>query len=92
MKLSVRNMRSPRSGRPVPNQFVIAVGDWEFLQSYQALVARKGPEGLVLGPNWDYSRTTVRYVTQFTGRSTAKELRREIKAGELPVEDLDLPI
>lgn len=66
--ISVRQMTSPRSGRPVENQFAIAFRP------------RSGP--VVLDKNsWDCSPTTSKYRNQFLGQTTA-ETRANIKSGD----------
>jgi hypothetical protein len=71
MFTSVSNMVSA-NGNKVANQFVLheANGDIS-LQSYDSLVCqiRKGSLGfdrvVAFGRDWDYSRTTVKYVNKF---------------------------
>ena len=71
MFTSVSNMVSA-NGNKVANQFVLheANGDIS-LQSYDSLVCqiRKGGLGfdrvVAFGRDWDYSRTTVKYVNKF---------------------------
>ena len=74
--VKVMPLRSGRSGRPVANQFEIMVDSHAYFQSYRTIIARKGPEGLTLDPEWDYSNTTRRYLYAWTGRN-----RRDILAG-----------
>lgn len=66
--LNVRNMKSSK-GNLVPNQFVIEVNGCVYFQSYQSIIAKvedtdKGKE-LTLGSDWDYSRTTSKYLQLF---------------------------
>ena len=73
--VKVRNLRSS-AGNMVKNQFEIEADDHYYFQSYRTIIARKGPEGLTLDPEWDYSNTTRRYLYAWTGRN-----RRDILAG-----------
>ena len=67
------------------NQTEVSDEQGETLFSYDTPVARyQSSGGLVLGEEWNYSRTTVKHVTQWTGQS-AKELRGKIKTGEIQV-------
>lgn len=52
-----------------------------YLQSYRSIVALKGHGTITLYPKWDFSRTTMKHVTQFLGYCS-KELRKFIQTGE----------
>ena len=55
-----------KSGRPVLNQFVIECSDSTYFQSYDSVIAQVYRDGTIhLGPDWDYSRTTGKYLHQF---------------------------
>ena len=82
------------NGNPVANHFVITnyEDDYslqtgiEYLQSYKSTVASKfyyngRVSTVTLGRDWDYSRTTMKYVGQYLGLNT-KEIRAKIKSGE----------
>lgn len=79
----VEQLKNSRTGRPVANHFVIKPGinGVEFLQSYSTIVAMINDTGLCFCDRdfWDYSPTTVKYVTMFLGLDSAKDLRRAIK-------------
>lgn len=67
---SVRNMVSPRSGRPVANQFVIHSNNAVIFQSYDSVIAivdydAQGAAALTLGRDWCYSNTTAKYLYEF---------------------------
>jgi len=72
-----------RSGRPVPNQFIINTPQGEYFQSYKSIIAFK-PVGS--GPTqlderyWDYSATTGKYRNEFLGEGIL-ETRQGIKDG-----------
>ena len=88
---SITNMDSPRSGRPVANQYQINVclqagdKDERFLslyQSYNTMIAKVEGGNITLTEDWDCSRTTLKYLREFLGEDyTAKEIRRLIAKG-----------
>ena len=79
--LKVQNLASPRSGRDVPNQFELVCENGIAFQSYGTLIAVRMNGGfLYLTDSHDYSKTTSKYATQWTGWSTA-ERRRGLESG-----------
>lgn len=81
--MNVQNMTSPRSGKPVANQFIITDHEGnEWFQSYRTMIAVRTPDGIVKldADAWDYSVTTSKYRNQFLGLSTA-DVKRGIKDG-----------
>lgn len=93
--ISVRNLLSPRSGREVPNQFMIHCNGDVYFQSYDSVCAcyhfnqEEGGYILILGYYWDYSRTTMKYFREWLDelgllsvkRMSTDEIRRAIKKG-----------
>ena len=84
-KIRVKQMNSPRSGRPVANQFIIEDGDVEYFQSYDTIIVKReyGNDSnrwqgrTTLDENyWDYSRTTAKYRNEYLGETTAETERR----------------
>ena len=79
--LYVRNATSPRTGRPVANQFIIETNNHSYLQSYNSLVAVVYWDNeakryyAALGPDWDYSVTTMKYVYQFLNEAYDSETK-----------------
>ena len=75
-------------GRAVANQFIIEGEGKTQLQSYSSLVVSiDGSRNITLGPDWDYSRTTMRAVSQFLRDNgfeggTAKDIRKALKVGQ----------
>lgn len=65
--MHVTNMNSPRTGKPVANQFIITSDDTTVFQSYNSTIATidydKGT--ITLGEDWDYSVTTGKYRNLF---------------------------
>ena len=87
--MKVRNMRSPRTGIEVANQFIIEYGGQTIFQSYDVIIAIKEGRKIVLDKNyWDYSRTTSKYRNEFTGLTT-EETKKAIKSGEIKLLDLN---
>lgn len=85
-KLNVKNMESPRSNRPVANQFIIETEEATYFQSYSTLIAVKQYGKTFLDKNsWDYSVTTLKYLKEFLGLQmySKKDLERMIKDGQL---------
>ena len=97
--IHISNLESPRTGKPVSNQFVIKSSRYSFFQSYRSLVAvyDKKERSITLGPAWDYSRTTLKYLhewlesdafsswayirDEFRGRTFSETIRKAIDAG-----------
>lgn len=92
-KLFITNMET-RGGRPAANQFIIETGDGRYFQSYNSLIAfvpfNGGP--IVLGPDWDYSNTTRRYLYDFLpyGYNTKKDILAAIQDGRITPGDLQI--
>ena len=77
----VQNLQSPRSGRDVPNQFDLVCENGIAFQSYGTLIAVRMNGYLYLTDYHDYSKTTSKYATEWTGWNTA-ERRNGIKTGK----------
>lgn len=86
----VTNMNSPRSGKPVANQFTIEIGTLTFFQSYSTVIAVRDPQGhITLDKDmWDYSITTSKYRNEFLNENTATT-RKNIANGTHSVADLN---
>ena len=76
----VQNLSSPRSGRDVPNQYDLVCENGIAFQSYGSLIAVRMNGYLYLTAYHDYSNTTSKYATQWTGFST-KERREGLESG-----------
>lgn len=89
-QVRVRNMRSPRTGSPVANQFIIFTAFGDYFQSYESVIACRDNQGQWwLDENkWDYSVTTSKYLNEFLGVDTAEKKRR-IKSGYYKFADLN---
>lgn len=102
LKIKVRNMTSPRTGKEVANQFIIsyagngASGNFdlcEHFQSYASTIAvrtRWGDEVRVELDEtyWNYSSTTSKYRNRFLKEST-KETQDKIKNGAYKLTNLN---
>lgn len=81
----VSHLSSPGGG-DATNQFVIETADALIFQSYDSIIAVKvkrpeeGEPKVILGANWSYSRTTMKYLTKFLKHDTA-ETRRRLENG-----------
>lgn len=67
--MKVRNMESPRTGRPVANQFIIFDDNKLVFQSYDSMIVtwEKSTSTITFGRNWNYSVTTSKYRNEFLG-------------------------
>ena len=94
--MKVRNMTSNRTGREVPNQFIITDDEGNtYFQSYKTIIAKrenftadKRDRQVWLDENWDYSKTTGKYRNEFLGE-TRKETEAKIKDGTYIVTNLN---
>ena len=83
-----------RTGKEVPNQFIIMDDNGtEFFQSYSSIIVKK-PFNCVANPieldknKWDYSVTTGKYRNQFLGENKA-ETQKKIDNGTYILTDLN---
>jgi hypothetical protein len=65
--MTVENMRSPRTGAKVANQFIIRDGCKIVFQSYESTIAEINHDNhtVTIGEDWDYSVTTGKYRNVF---------------------------
>lgn len=90
LKVKVQNMASPRTGRKVPNQFIITTDDGAYFQSYASIIAFVANDGVVtLDENcWDCSVTTGKYRNMFLGENK-RETKRKIESGQYKLANLN---
>tara|TARA_R100001086_G_scaffold49279_1_gene21849 strand:- start:534 stop:932 length:399 start_codon:yes stop_codon:yes gene_type:complete len=96
MKIKAINIRSPRTGNGVANQFEITFEHDNFktifFQSYNSVIAKlhlntKGDWAVYLdSKDWDYSRTTLKYLRVFLNDyinfdGYTKDIRDNIESG-----------
>ena len=70
----VQNLQSPRSYRDVPNQFDAVHTNGISFQSYETLIAVRMNGFLYLTDAHDYSKTTSKYATEWTGFTTRERI------------------
>lgn len=80
--VKVQNLTSPRSWRPVPNQYELVYNNGIAFQSYGTLIAVRMNGYLYLTDYHDYSKTTSKYTTAWTGWNTKKR-RDGLREGEI---------
>lgn len=93
--VKVYNLESPRTSKPVANQFVIKTVDGRYFQSYDSVIAFIPMDGMFTGQKitldadkWDYSVTTGKYRNMFLGENKA-ETEKKIKSGEYVLANLN---
>jgi hypothetical protein len=94
--MKVENIKSTRTNRSIPNQFIIRDQNKTYFQSYNSIIVKKTilcdqtlKPVIELDVNyWNYSMTTSKYRNQFLGEST-KETMKKIKSGEYILTNLN---
>ena len=79
--VNITNLPSPRSSCSVRNQFQILYENGVAFQSYETLIAVRMNGYLYLTDAHDYSKTTSKYATEWTGYTT-KERRAGLESGK----------
>lgn len=90
MKITrVENMRSS-NGKKVANQFIIHATHGRYFQSYDTVVAYIpcGEDKIALDHDYEYSRTTMKYLGMFLGHNIA-ETRKRVNDGRYLVVSLN---
>lgn len=87
--MKVSNMVSSK-GNKVANQFIIQDDDCNvsYFQSYNTMIAMVSDDGKFIDYQWQYSRTTSKYLYQFLGMNR-KQIETGIKDGSITVTDLN---
>ena len=94
IKTKISNLESPKSGRPVANQFEVLGIDkygnsFRIFQSYNSVIVYISGGNVYLDKHyWNYSNTTTKYRNIFLGETT-QETKRKIKSGEYTLTDLN---
>lgn len=87
--MKVKNMESVRSGKAVPNQYIITDGETSVFQSYETAIAKRIGRSVYLDTNvLNYSKTTSKYLYAFIGMGR-KGIEQAIKGGEIEICDLN---
>jgi hypothetical protein len=85
----VHNLVSPKTNNAVANQFVIKTREGTYFQSYQSMIAFIDTLGHIhLSEDFEYSRTTMKYLSEFLGGTGINEIRERIKTGRIQL-DID---
>ena len=88
----VNNFLSPRSNKPIANQFKIVMQNGlEVFQSYDSIIVlkdKKNDEIYLDKDHWNYSQTTSRYRKLYLNEDT-KTTKEKIKKGIYILEDLN---
>ena len=65
--MKVENMTSVKTGKAIPNQFLIRDKGYIWFQSYKSTIGVVTPDNILLldKDKWDYSRTTAKYRNAF---------------------------
>ena len=81
MVTSIQNMKT-NSGGYASNQFIVYSTEGVYFISYQSVIAFKPINSITkyIGNDYDYSRTTMRYLQKFLGHDI-KETRKRLEAG-----------
>lgn len=89
-RVNIYNMTG-KSGREVPNQYIIETEHGAYFKSYQSIIAYRpycGGKIVLDRGTWDYSTTTGKYRNEFLRESVA-ETRRKIEEGIYELADLN---
>ena len=89
--MRVANMTSPRTGRPVANQFVITDCGRILFQSYESPIVEIDHNNMTITvyPHYDYSVTTAKYRNEFMSEhgfakmATKKSFERYMNEGKI---------
>ena len=69
-----------RTGRPVPNQFIITDGETKAFKSYDSIIVEQRGAGggyddvIIFGKDYNYSSTTSKYLNRFLETLGYKEI------------------
>ena len=88
-RVKVRNMYG-KSGREIPNQFIIYTDKGTYFQSYKSIIAFRNNDNKITLDEyyWDYSRTTGKYRNEFLGEYI-ELTRKKIASGEYKLANLN---
>ena len=83
-----RSRAKTRGGYGAKDQYLLETKEGTYLQSYNSIVAFIGNDGKIkVGKDFNYSRTTARYVTQFLNMRI-KEIEKDIRDRKITIADL----
>lgn len=93
--MRVANLNSPRTNKPVANQYeMIDDNGVAYFQSYSTIIAKRDNWVYTISQDWNYSRTTSKYFAEWLRMygfnnfeiETLKKWLRKAKAGDELVE------
>lgn len=77
------------SGSSSPDQKIVNTKYGKLFRSYNTNICFKTYDKVYLSENWEYSRTTMKYLNRFLNGTSAKEIRANILSGKyILVKDL----
>lgn len=80
------------SGAKAANQFNITTKNADYFQSYETVIAMEKDGITTLSPEWKISKTTMKYLKNWLGASSVKEIEKKIKQGLIIVSTNSLTI
>ena len=90
-KILVSNMKSLKTDKEIPNQFVILTEEGRYFQSYDSVIVfidKKTKQVYLDERYWNYGRTTSKYRSQFLNEYTA-DTQKKIDNGTYILTDLN---
>ena len=78
--LNVKNFTNERTGKAIPNQFIITDGKETAFKSYNSIIAEQRGAGggfddvVIFGKDYNYSTTTSKYLNRFLEMLGYKEI------------------
>ena len=89
--MKVENMTSVKTGKAIPNQFLIRDKGYIWFQSYKSTIGIVTPDNILLldKDKWDYSRTTAKYrnafvATYFNSKYASRDgIKEGVEAGKI---------
>ena len=78
--LDVKNFTSEKTGRAIPNQFIITDGKTTAFKSYDSIIVEQRGAGggfddvIIFGKDYNYSSTTSKYLNKFLEMIGYKEI------------------
>ena len=89
--MKVENMKSAKTGKAIPNQFLIRDKGYIWFQSYKSTIGIVTPDNILLldKNKWDYSVTTAKYrnafvATYFNSKYASRDgIKAGIKEGKI---------
>ena len=88
--LKIMNMQTDRDNY-APNQFIIYTNEGKWFQSYTSMIAfvPKNNSVIHIGGDYDYSRTTMKYLCKFLRVDSITDVRDRLADGRAIQADLD---